>query len=329
MRQYILRRFAYLFLVLFGLSIAVFLLLRVMPGDTAQAALGQGATPEALERVRHQLGLDKPEFFDIEHPWPWQRAFWDTQYFDWVSGAVRFDFGHSVFEGRPVTSAVADRLPVTVELLILTVLFTVAIGVPIGIVSAVYQNSPLDYTVRILSIFGLSIPGFWLGTLVILIPSLLWAYSPPIGYVPFFENPWTNMRQFVPPALVLAAGTSAVIMRLSRSALLEVLRNDYIRTARSKGLRERAVIYRHALKNALIPVITVVGLQFAVLLGGTVIIESIFALPGIGLLTLEAIFRRDFALVQATTLLIAVGFVLVNLAVDVAYAWLDPRIRYG
>ena len=314
MRQYLLRRLAFLIPVLVGISIAVFFLLRVAPGDTCELVQGTGATAESLERCREEFGLNKPLV---------------TQYFDWAAGAVRFDLGESVFAGRPVVEEIMDRFPVTLELVVLTVLFTVAIGVPLGVISAVYQNTAADYTVRVVSIFGLSVPAFWLGTLAILVPSLLWNYSPPIGYVSFFDDPWTNLRQFVPPAIVLAFGSSAVLMRLSRSALLEVLRNDYIRTARSKGLRERVVIGRHALKNAMIPVVTVVGLQLAALLGGAVIIEQIFALPGLGLLTLEAIFRRDYLLVQAIALYIGVAFVLINLAVDVAYAWLDPRIRYG
>jgi peptide/nickel transport system permease protein len=314
MRQYILRRLAYLIPVLIGISIAVFLLLRVAPGDVCELIQGQGATEETLARCRQRLGLDKPEI---------------VQYFEWAGGALRFDLGHSFFAGRPVIDEIVDRLPVTVELLVVTVLFTVAIGIPIGVISAVYQNSPLDYVARVVSIFGLSIPAFWLATLVILLPSLWWSYSPPIGHVSFFEDPWDNLRQFVPPALILAIASSAVLMRLTRSTLLEVLRNDYIRTARSKGLRERVVIGRHALKNALIPVVTVVGLQLAALLGGAVIIEMVFALPGLGLLTLEAIFRRDYPLVQAVSLYIAMVFVLINLAVDLAYAWLDPRIRYG
>lgn len=330
MRTYILRRLLYLIPVLFLVSLVTFLLLRAAPGDLASTIAGPYASEEQVQQLRAKLGMDKPVIYDWgDHPAPWQSDFWDTQYFEWMAGAMHGDFGYSHYGGQSVVTEIKDRLPVTIELLILTLVFTVVLGVPIGIISGVFQNSPADYGVRFISIAGLSIPGFWLATLVILIPSILWRYSPPLVYVPFSENAWDNMRQFVPPALVLAFGSAAVVMRLTRSSLLEVLRNDYIRTARAKGLRERVVIGRHALKNALIPVLTVLSLQLATLLGGAVIIELVFNLPGVGLLTLEAIFRRDYALVQAITIYTAVTIVLVNLMVDVAYAWIDPRIRYS
>lgn len=330
MRTYILRRLLYLIPVLFLVSLVTFLLLRAAPGDLASTIAGPYATEEQVDQLRAKLGMDKPVIYDWgNHPAPWNEDFWDTQYFDWMQGIFHGDLGYSHYGGRSVVSEIADRLPITVELLILTLIFTIIIGIPIGIISAVFQNSLADYVVRFLSVLGLSVPGFWLATLVILIPSILWKYAPPQIYVPFFDDPWANLRQFVPPALVLAFGSAAVVMRLARSSLLEVLRNDYIRTARAKGLRERVVIARHALKNALIPVLTVLSLQLATLLGGAIIVETVFNLQGVGYLTLEAIFRRDYALVQAITMYTAITIVLVNLAVDVSYAWIDPRIRYS
>lgn len=329
MRNYILRRLLYLIPVLFFVSLATFILLRVMPGDIASTILGPNATDQQVEELRVELGLDKPLMFDADNPWPWQEDFWHTQYFEWLGGALHGDLGESYYLGDSVVSGIMHRFPITLELLIMTFLFTILIGVPIGVISGVFQNSPADYFVRVTSILGLSVPTFWLGTLVITIPSMIWAYAPPLIYVPFFESPEENLRQFVPPAIVLALASAAVVMRLTRSSLLEVLRNDYIRTARAKGLRELLVIRRHALKNALIPVLTVLSIQLAALLGGTVIIETIFNLPGLGELTLSAILRRDYPLVQAITLYIAVVVVLVNLLVDVAYAWIDPRIRYS
>jgi peptide/nickel transport system permease protein len=229
-----------------------------------------------------------------------------------------------------VTSELTARLPVTAELLIITLLVTVAIGIPAGIVSALYRNSPTDYAVRVAATIGLSVPVFWLATLVILLPNQWWGYSPPLGRtVGFFEDPWGNLRQFVPPALILGTAAASGIMRLTRSALLEVLRQDYIRTARAKGLQERMVIWGHALRNSLIPVITVLGLQIAALLGGTVIIEQIFTLRGLGNYIFQSIVIKDFAVVQTMALYIALIVVLMNLLVDVVYAWLDPRIRYA
>jgi peptide/nickel transport system permease protein len=330
MRTFILRRLLYLIPVLFLVSLVTFLLLRAAPGDLASTIAGPYASEEQVDELRARLGMDKPVLYDwSNHPPPWDEDFWDTQYWDWMRGIFQGDLGYSHYGGKSVVASIADRLPITIELLILTLIFTIIIGIPIGIISAVFQNSLADYAVRFTSVLGLSIPGFWLATMVILIPSILWKYAPPQIYVPFFEDPWDNLRQFVPPALVLAFGSAAVVMRLARSSLLEVLRNDYIRTARAKGLRERVVIARHALKNALIPVLTVLSLQLATLLGGAIIVEQVFNLQGVGFLTLEAIFRRDYALVQAITMYTAVTIVLVNLAVDVSYAWIDPRIRYS
>jgi peptide/nickel transport system permease protein len=314
MRQYIVRRLLFLVPVVVAVSIAVFWALRIMPGDVAELMLGQTATTQSLREVREDLGLDKPVV---------------QQYFDWVRQVATGDLGESILMGTSVGSEIMSRLPITLELLLLTLLFTIVLGVAFGVLSAVLQDSPLDYLVRTVSILGLSIPSWWFGIMVLLIPSVLWAYAPPLGYVSVQENLWDNLRQFVPPAFILGAASSAGVMRLTRSALLEVLRQDYILTARSKGLLERRVISRHALKNAMIPVITVLGMQLAALLGGALIIEQVFGLEGLGRYLYQAVLQRDYPVVQALTLYIAVVVVVVQLLVDVSYAWFDPRIRYA
>ena len=223
---------------------------------------------------------------------------------------------------------ILDRLPITLEILVLTLFFTAVLGISFGVISAFFQNSPLDYLVRVTSVFGLSLPGWWLGIMILLVPSIWWNYSPPIGFVPIQEDISANLRQFVPPALVLAAASSAVLMRLTRAVLLDVLRQDYVRTARSKGLRESTVIMRHAVKNAMIPIITVLGGQMAILFGGAVIIEQVFSLEGLGRYMYVSIVQRDFPVVQVLALYTAVVVVVMNLLVDISYAWFDPRVRY-
>ncbi len=315
MQRYIARRLIQAAIILVVLSIAVFLLLRMAPGaDPARLRCGLTCTEERYQALRDRMGLDDPYI---------------VQYGDWVKSLVTGSLGQD-WNGTIVKDQLKNRLPVTIELLIITFLTTVVVGIPFGIISAVYRNSPADYGVRFTAILGLAIPNFWFATLVILVPLQLWRYSPPItGEIGFFENPWDNLRQFVPPAIVLGAVASAGVMRLTRSAMLEVMRQDYIRTARSKGLRERIVIGRHALKNSLIPVVTVLGLQLAGLLGGAVIIEQVFNLEGVGKYFFEALFKKDFQVVQSLTLYIGIIVVSMNLIVDVFYAWLDPRIRYS
>jgi peptide/nickel transport system permease protein len=246
---------------------------------------------------------------------------------------VRQDLGQSLAEGgAKVSTELQRRLPITIELMIVTIFFALVLGIIPGMVSAIRPNTPLDWAARIVSVLWLSIPSFYLAILMITFGLLWFGWTPPqfgTGYVPIYEDPWINMQQFFFPALVLSVGIAAVIMRLTRSAMLEVLRNDYIRTAWSKGLRERTVVWRHALKNALIPVVTLIGLQIGALIGGAVIIESVYNLNGVGKYTLEAIIRRDLFVVQSLTLMFAAVYVLSNLMVDVAYAWLDPRIHYN
>ena len=315
MRAYILRRLLLGTLILVLISVGVFWLLRLGPGDIAEVALGQGASQEQVDEMRQHLGLNDPVH---------------TQYLRWIGQVFSGDLGESAISGTPVTDEITSRLPITAELLIITVLVTVAIGIPAGIVSAVYRNSVTDFAVRVAATIGLSVPIFWLATLVVILPNQWWGYSPPLNRtVGFFDDPWGNLRQFGPPAVILGAAAASGIMRLTRSTLLEVLRQDYIRTARSKGLRDRAVIWRHALRNALVPVVTVLGLQIAGLMGGTVIIEQIFNLRGLGNYIYQAIFIKDYAVVQTMALYIALVVVLMNLTVDILYAWLNPRIRYG
>ena len=314
MQAYIFRRLLLGVLILFVLSVAVFLVLRIAPGDPAVIRCGLSCTPERIDAIRDRLGLNDP---------------YPVQYVNWLRDVVTGDLGDAAFSGKPVSESLLERLPVTVELLVITLLITTVIGISFGVISAVFRNSPLDFLVRISAVFGLAVPNFWVATLVLLIPLAIWGYAPPLGNaVGFFEDPLTNLRQFVPPAIVLGLASSAGIMRLTRSSLLEVMYTDYIRTARSKGLRESVVIGRHAIKNMLIPVVTVLGLQVAALLGGTVIIEQIFALPGVGLYFFQTLVTRDFVVVQSVTLYIGVVVVMMNLLVDISYAWLDPRIRY-
>lgn len=315
MRAFIIRRLITGVFILFVLSVVVFLLLRIAPGDPANLRCGIGAPAECIQAERERLGLNDP---------------YVVQYSDWMKGVLTGDLGDSFVTRRPVIESIQQRFPVTLELLIITILVTVAIGVPFGVVSALYRNSAPDYTVRLVAVLGLAVPNFWLATLVILVPAEQWGYAPPLGgAIGFFEDPFDNLRQFVPPAIVLSLASAAGIMRLTRSSLLEVLRTDYIRTARSKGLRDPVVIGRHALRNSLIPVVTVLGLQVAVELGGTIIIETIFALPGLGQFTFTALLGKDFMVVQTMVLYVGVAVVLMNLLVDISYAWLDPRIRYS
>ena len=320
MRTYILRRLLLIVPIMLGVSFFTFLTFRIVPGDIAQLRCGIACTPETVTALRHDMGLDRP---------------WYEQYGDWLGGVIRGDFGRSLGEGRlPVTTELIDhnRLAVTGQLLVMTILFALLLGIPPGVISAIRPGTALDFSLRLVSVVWLSVPSFYLGILLIVFAVAWFGWAPPqfgTGYVSFFDDPWVNLQQFTFPSLILAVGSSAGIMRLVRSSLLEVMRDDYIRTAWAKGLRERTVVWRHALKNALIPATTVIGLQVGALLSGTVVVESIFALNGVGVYILVAIVSRDFLVVQSLTLLFAAVYVFSNLAVDVAYAWLDPRIRYA
>jgi peptide/nickel transport system permease protein len=320
MTQYIVRRIIYFIPVLIGVSLITFILMRMVPGDVAQVALGASATEESLAEFRQNYGLDEPLF-------DWHPPF--GQYGEWVGGLLKGDFGKSYFHRTPVRDELARRLPVTIELMVLSIMVMVCLAIPVGVIAGVRPNTFLDFVTRTTAVLGLSIPVFFLGALFILLPAIWFNWTPPFGYRPFFSDPTTNLQQFTLPALAMGIPGAAGIMRLTRSSVLEVLRQDYIRTAWSKGLRERTIIWRHVLRNGVIPVVTIVGLQIAGLMGGTVIVEKIFVLPGIGLFTIESILGRDYLGVQAIALLMAVVYSFVNLAIDVAYVWFDPRIRYS
>jgi peptide/nickel transport system permease protein len=301
-----------------GVALLTFFSFQLIAGDVVDILCPITCSEEVRQAIREDLGLTRP---------------WYEQFGDWLWGVVRLDLGESVATEVPVTKELERRLPITGELLVLTMSLSLLFGVPAGIISAVRPGSIIDSVVRVVNVLWLSVPSFYLGILVILFGFVWFGWSPPQfgtgGYVSVFDDPWVNLQQFLFPAMVLALGSAAIIMRLVRSSMLEVLRQDYIRTAWSKGLRERGVVTRHAIKNAAIPVVTILGLEAGGLLGGTVIIESIFALNGVGKYLLESVLLRDVFVVQSVVLFFAATYVIINLAVDVSYAWLDPRIRYS
>lgn len=315
MRTYIARRLLQGGLVLWLVSLLIFSLVRILPGDAVIMQLDQaaGPSPEVLARARQELGLD--------------RAFLD-QYRTWIGAAVQGDLGRSLITRRPVTQELAKRINLTSHLAVLSTIVALLIALPVGVLAAVRQDTTSDYLGRLFAVLGLSLPDFWVATVVVTFLAIWLQWIPPIGFAPLWEDPARCLSQLTIPALIIGARLAAVSMRMTRSSLLEVLRQDYIRTARAKGARERVVIVRHALKNAFIPVATVIGQQFSVLLGGTVIVEFIFLQPGVGSLMLEAVVLRDYTLIQGAVLFFAAVIVAANLLVDLSYAWLDPRIRY-
>ncbi|TMF08679.1 MAG: ABC transporter permease [Chloroflexi bacterium] len=333
MRDYILRRLILLIPIMFGVTFMTFLAYRIIPGDAAILKCQIECTPDTIKALRHEYGLDRPPFpISGDSSPPFIDFHRDNQFGDWLLDVARGDLGQSFSYRTKVTDELGRRIPITVELLIFTIVLALGIGMPIGVLSAIRPATPADWLARLISVLFLSVPSFYLGILLISFGSIWFGWTPPqfgTGYVPIYDDPWINVQQFFFPALVLAVGEAAVLMRLTRSSMLEVLRNDYIRTAWSKGLRERVVVWRHALKNAIIPIITVIGLQIGGLLGGAVIVESLYNLNGMGKYVLEAILRRDILVVQSVTLLFAVSYVVANLLVDLTYAWLDPRIRYA
>ena len=315
MGTYILRRLIATIPVLLLVTFGAFALIRVIPGDLATLKLGTEATPEEIEEYRERMGLKDSI---------------PLQYVKWLGNALTGDFGESQWEYRPVSDVLRDKFPVTLELALLGVAISTIIAIPFGIISAVRQDSWLDQVLRFTAILFLAVPAFWLAILVITLPSIWFGWKPPLtGYANIWEDPVLNLKRMIWPAMVIGASSAALVMRLTRSSLLEVLRQDYIRTAWAKGLQERSVIYRHALKGAMIPVITIVGLQLSVLLGGAVIAEQVFSLPGMGRSMLGAISRRDYDLVQSYVLVFSVVYLVMNLFVDLLYGYLDPRIRYS
>jgi peptide/nickel transport system permease protein len=316
MGRYVVVRLYSMALTLVGLSVLVFLMLRLVPGTVVEQMIGADAivSPAMVAELTRFFGLDQP---------------WWVQYGRWMGDLARGDLGTSWRTGKPVVALILERLPVTVELTVLAVAFALALGIPAGIVSATRRNQTIDNVTRVGTLLGLSMPVFWQGTMLILFFSIYLRWMPPVVWVDFLTDPRRNLTIMLLPALCLGTASAANIARTTRACMLDVLRSEYIRTAAAKGLADRLVVLKHALKNALIPVVTVAGLQVGILLGGTVVVEEVFTLPGVGRLVLWSIYQRDYPLTQSTILFIAVMFMTINLAVDVLYGYLDPRIRYS
>ncbi|WGV59451.1 ABC transporter permease [Brevibacillus brevis] len=306
MKQYIVKRLLSGIIVLFGLSVFTFLLIHLIPGDPVRIMLGQRATVEQIESLRGELGLNKPLV---------------VQYLDYASGVLKGDLGTSLKTGRPVSTEIADRFPATAKMAVASLVVAVVIGIGLGVLAAKYKDTPIDGAIMTFSTFGMSIPGFWLGLLVILV------FSVHLGWFPIAGG--TGLKDMVLPAFTLGTLTATALSRLTRAGMVEVLSNDYIRTARAKGMNERVVLLRHAFRNVMIPIVAVIGLELAGLLGGAVIIEQVFGWPGVGTLAIQAISSRDFPMIQGTTLSIGAVYVLVVILIDVLYAVLDPRIDYA
>ncbi|WP_295515804.1 ABC transporter permease [uncultured Pseudomonas sp.] len=293
-------------------SLFVFTLQQLLPGDPVLAMAGEERDPQVLEFLREKYRLNDPV---------------PVQYLHWMGGVLQGDLGISLRTDQPVTALIAEKLPVTLELSLLAILIALAIGIPTGILAAVRRGTAVDYGANLVALSGISIPHFWLGILLILLFAVKLQWLPASGFVPFHEDPLRNLRTLILPAFVLGAGLSGTLMRHTRAAMLEVLRADYVRTARAKGLRERVVILRHALRNALMPIVTLTTLLFGELLGGAVLTEQVFSIPGFGKMIVDAVFNRDYAVVQGVVLCVAVGFVLLNLVADLLYRLINPRLR--
>jgi peptide/nickel transport system permease protein len=314
MARYVLNRILLMIPTLVGVAILVFFLLRLAPGDPVQMMFEGANVPQhVIDAERARLGLDQPVY---------------VQFVKWFGAILSGDFGVSIWTGRPVLHEIGIRLELSLQVAIMATILAVLIALPLGTLSAVFKDTWIDHVVRLISIAGLAVPSFWLGMIIILLLLTYFSWIPPLTFTPFFEDPLKNLSQLIWPALAVGYRYSAVAMRMMRSSVLEVLQEDYVRTARAKGVHERLVVARHALRNALLPVVTVVGLEFAFLIGGLVVTEQVFNLNGIGKLFVQAVARGDYTLIQGLVLLVAVFFVLVNFAIDMLYALLDPRIRY-
>src|SRR5256885_10620138 len=316
MVKYIVKRVLLMIPTLLSVAVLVFFLMRIVPGDIVELRLGGEsayAQKENLDKERARLGLDQP--------------LW-KQFLVWITGIVRLDFGTSMWTGAPITEEIRLRFALSLQLAIMATIIAVLLAIPLGVIAALKQDTWVDYTVRIVSIAGLATPSFWLGIVFILGLLIVFKWLPPMVYTPFWVSPGQTLAQLIWPALAVGYRYSAVATRMTRSAMLEVLREDYIRTARAKGLWQKLILSRHALKNAMLPVLTVVALEFAFLMGGLVVTEQVFNLNGLGMLFVESVARRDYTLTQALVMLVALVFILVNFTVDLMYAWLDPRIRF-
>ena len=317
MKTYVARRLLALVPTLFFASLIVFVTVRLIPGDVIDLMLSQNdvsASKLTRDQLIAALGLDKP--------------MWE-QYALWMGGILfRGDFGQSLWQNVPVSELLLARMPITLELGFLALIVALTVAIPIGVYSAIRQDTPGDYVARSFSILMLAVPSFWTGTMVMVFPSIWWGWSPEVRFVPFMEDPIQNLKQMILPAIILGTALSAVSMRLTRTMMLEVLRQDYIRTAWAKGLSERLVVSRHALRNALIPVVTLIGVQAPLLIGGAVIMEQIFVIPGMGLLLLDAVNQRDYPIITGVFFVVGVAVMLLNLLVDLSYGLLDPKVRY-
>src|SRR6266446_329610 len=316
MAKYIVKRLLLMIPTLLGVAVLIFFLMRVVPGDIVElrfAGESAFAQKENLDKERARLGLDRP--------------LWE-QFLTWMLGIVRLDFGTSMWTGAPILEEIKLQAALSFQLAVMATAIAVALAIPLGVVAALKQDTWVDYAVRIFSIAGLATPSFWLGIVFILLLLIVFKWLPPMVYTPFWVNPWQNMLQLIWPALAVGYRYSAVATRMTRSSMLEVLREDYIRTARAKGLWLKLILSRHALKNAMLPVLTVIALEFAFLMGGLVVTEQVFNLNGLGMLFVESVARRDYTLRQALVMLVAFVFIFVNFAVDLMYAWLDPRILF-
>ncbi len=317
MLRYTFNRLLMMIPTLLGVAILVFFLLRLMPGDPVAVMLmgdgGANVPPHVLEAERARLGLDQPMY---------------VQFVKWFGGVMQGDFGYSMWTGKSVVYEIGIRLELSMQVAVMATILAILLALPLGTLSAIYKDTWIDHVIRMFSIAGLAVPSFWLGMIIILLLLSNFAWIPPLTFTPFFEDPWLNLSQLIWPAVAVGYRYSSVATRMMRSSILEVMQEDYIRTARAKGVYERLVIARHAMRNAMLPVVTVIGLEFAFLIGGLVVTEQVFNLNGIGKLFVQAVARGDYTLIQGLVLLVAVFFVLINFCIDLLYGLLDPRIRY-
>lgn len=314
MLRYTLNRILLIIPTLLGVAILVFFMLRLMPGDPVAIMLeGANVTPEVVAAERARLGLDQPAYI---------------QFFKWMGAILQGDFGISMWTGKSVAYEIGIRLELSLQVAVMATILAILLALPLGTLSAIFKDTWVDHLIRMISIAGLAVPSFWLGMIIILLLLTYFSWIPPLTFTPFFEDPMANLSQLIWPALAVGYRYSAVATRMMRSSILEVLQEDYIRTARAKGVYERLVVARHAMRNAMLPVVTVIGLEFAFLIGGLVVTEQVFNLNGIGKLFVQAVARGDYTMIQGLVLLVAVFFVLINFVIDMLYAFLDPRIRY-